>query len=63
MSKRRRDLSLEEKIELIEEYDQLPKMSQREASSKMSISQALLNKLLHSRDEFEAAYAANSNTQ
>ena len=40
-NKRRCDLSVAEKIELLKTYDQLPKMSQREAAMKLEISQPL----------------------
>lgn len=61
MSKRR-DLSLGEKNELLKRYDALPKMSQREAADKLSISQPLLCKFLKKRDTIQAACLNNGNT-
>ena len=43
---KRNDLSLQEKKKSIEKYDALPNTSQREAASKLNISQPLLCKLL-----------------
>jgi len=49
MSRPRNDLSHEEKLAIIDAYDALPKMSQREAATKLKIPQSTLNKLLSNR--------------
>jgi hypothetical protein len=45
--KKRIDLSLQEKRKILERYDQLPKMSQRNAAVYLKISQPLLCKILN----------------
>lgn len=57
----RRDLSVKNKFDILQQYDQLPKMSQREAAAKLGISQPLLNKLLKDRVSLENAYLTNDN--
>lgn len=44
--KKRRDLSLSEKINILEQYDKLPKLSQRNAAAQLKISQPILCKIL-----------------
>ena len=44
--KKRIDLSLQEKRKILERYDKLPKMSQRNAAVHLKISQPLLCKIL-----------------
>lgn len=60
---KRRDLSLKEKINLLECYDKLPKMSQRNAAVQLKISQPLLCKLLKNRVEIENAAKSNDNLE
>jgi hypothetical protein len=45
-SKKRKDLSLQEKQSILECYDKLPKRSQRSAAVHLKISQPLLCKIL-----------------
>jgi hypothetical protein len=59
-SSKRRDLSLTEKMNLLKMYDNLPKMSQRDAATALKISQPLLCKLLQKRHEIEGARIDNS---
>jgi hypothetical protein len=35
---KRRDLSVEEKLDVLKKYDELPKMSQRQAACKLKVS-------------------------
>jgi len=51
--RKRKDLSVTEKLELLEQYDSCGSVSQREAAAKLGISQPLLCKLLKSRDELK----------
>lgn len=60
---KRRDLSLKSKINLLECYDKLPKMSQRNAAVQLKISQPLLCKLLKNRVEIENAAKSNENLE
>lgn len=62
MSKRC-DLSVAEKLELLKAYDQLPKMSQRDAAIQLKISQPFLCKLLRQRKELKTSYEQNGNVQ
>ncbi|XP_054711019.1 tigger transposable element-derived protein 3-like [Uloborus diversus] len=58
--KPRRDLSAIEKLEILRKYDEfLQPISQREASSKLGISQALLSRLLKSRKELQNSAQEN----
>jgi hypothetical protein len=50
--KKRKDLTIKEKVQIFEKYDKFPKMGQRNASSQLKISQPLLCKILKSRDKF-----------
>ena len=61
MSRKRRDLSVEEKIELLKEYDAFPKMPQREAATKLNISQSVLCTLLKNRGTIRDGTAKNEN--
>jgi hypothetical protein len=45
-SKKRKDLSIQEKQRILEYYEKLPKMSQRNAAVHSKISQPLLCKIL-----------------
>lgn len=60
MSKRR-DLTVAEKLKILREYDELPKVSQRSAAIQLKVSQPLLCKLLKSRNEIECISASNGN--
>lgn len=53
--KKRRDLSLKEKINILKEFDKLPKLSQRNAATLLKISQPVLCKILKNRVEIEDA--------
>ena len=57
----RKDLSLKEKSEILGNYDSLPKCSQREAASKLGISQSALCNLLKNRDNIKSEIVANGN--
>lgn len=59
--KKRRDLSLSEKINILEKYDKLPKLSQRNAAAQLKISQPILCKILKKRVEIEDAAKKNEN--
>lgn len=59
--KKRRDLSLKQKIQILEQYDKLPKISQRNAAAQLSVSQPLLCKILKKRVEIEDAARKNDN--
>src|SRR5215469_6116472 len=52
-SKKRKDLSLQEKQRILERYDKLPRMSQRSAAVHLKISQPLLCKILKNRSDIE----------
>ena len=49
--KKRKDLSVQDKIHILENFDQLPKMGQRNASLILNISQPLLCKILKNREQ------------
>ena len=59
--KKRRDLSIKEKVAILESYDKLPKMGQREAAAKLQISQPLLCKILKNRISLEMDIEENQN--
>ena len=59
--KKRRDLSIKEKVTILESYDKLPKMGQREAAAKLKISQPLLCKILENRTSLEMNIKENQN--
>jgi hypothetical protein len=61
-SQKRKDLTLKEKIAILEQYDKLPKMSQRNAAVQLKISQPLLCKILKNRGELENRAKLNENT-
>ena len=58
---KRKDLSTEEKLSIIESYDKLPKMSQQCVPVVLKISQPLLCKLLKYRDSILKAAKENKN--
>lgn len=59
--KKRMDLSLQEKQKILEIYDKLPKMSQRNAAAHLKISQPFLCKILKNRSNIEIAHISNKN--
>lgn len=61
MEKKRKDLSLKEKCAVLEKYDMLPKMSQRNAAAQLKISQPLLCKILKNRNVIMEAASQNEN--
>jgi len=56
---KRRDLSVEGKLDVLKKYDELPKMSQRQAACKLNVSQSLLGRMLKSRQQIENASLEN----
>lgn len=58
---KRRDLTDAERREILRQYDELPKVSQREAAERLKISQPLLCKILKKRNEYEEAAVNNEN--
>lgn len=56
---KRRDMSAGEKLDILKKYDELPKMSQRQAACKLNVSQSLLGRMLKSRQEIENASLAD----
>ena len=58
---KRNDLTVAEKINLLQKYDTFAKISQREAALKLEISQSLLNKLLKNRHDLEISALNNEN--
>ena len=56
-----KDLSIKEKLSIIESYDKLPKMSQSSVPVALKISQPLLCKLLKYRDIILKAVKENKN--
>ena len=61
-SKKREDLSLQEKQRILECYDKLPKMGQRSAAVHLKISQPLLCEILKNRSDIETSALTNENT-
>ena len=59
--KKRRDLSIKEKVTILKSYDKLPKMGQLEAAAKLKISQPLLCKILKNRSSLEMNIKENQN--
>lgn len=55
----RRALSLSDKLDILEKYDHLPKMGQREAAGKLNISQSVLGRILKKRQEIESEALQN----
>ncbi len=55
MMGKRKSFSLNEKHSLLEAYDKLPKMSQRDAAVKLCVPQATLCSLLKQRERVMAA--------
>jgi hypothetical protein len=58
-TKRRHDLTVREKFNLLEKYDELPKTSQTQAANKLGISQPLLCKILKQRYDIETSILNN----
>ncbi len=58
---RRNDLTLKEKQELLKKFDNLPRMSQRNAAVQLRVPQPTLNKLLKNRSQIEYASSMNKN--
>jgi len=58
-SRRRRDLTLLKKNELLKKYDALEKMSQTAAAGKLGVAQSMFSKLLKSRYEIETSMVNN----
>jgi hypothetical protein len=61
-SKKRKNLSLQEKQRIVECYDKLPKMSQRSEAVHLKFSQPLLCKILKNRSDTETSALTNENT-
>jgi hypothetical protein len=63
MSKKRKinDLTIYDKISILQRYDNLSKIGQREATIKLQISQPLLCKLLKKQIEIENSATFNKN--
>lgn len=61
VNKKRKDLSLQEKLNILGYYDKLPKMSQRSAAVYLNISQPLLCKILKNRSSIEKLALSNEN--
>jgi hypothetical protein len=61
--KKRKDLTIKEKVQIIEKYDKLPKMGQRNASVQLKIYQPLLCKILKSRDKILSGAKQNENSE
>lgn len=59
--KKRRDLSLKDKFNILKQYDKLPKTNQRNAAAQLNISQPILCKILKKRVEIEDAVKKNDN--
>lgn len=62
-ARKRNDLTLKQKMEILNRYDRLPKMSQRNAAAQLNISQPLLCKILKNRDELTRRDKQNENTE
>uniref|UniRef100_A0A0A9VYT7 Tigger transposable element-derived protein 4 n=1 Tax=Lygus hesperus TaxID=30085 RepID=A0A0A9VYT7_LYGHE len=58
--KRRRDLSLSDKRDVLVKFDALPKMSQTKAAIELGVSQPLLSKILKDRETIERAALENA---
>jgi len=56
-----KDLTINDKISILQRYDSLPKMRQREAAIKLQISQPLLCKLLKKQIEIENSVSLKKN--
>jgi hypothetical protein len=61
VQKKRNDLTIKEKLDILERYDKLPKMSQRKAAVQLKISQPLLCTLLKKRDAIQRTVKQNEN--
>ena len=60
-TKRRPDLSVLDKLTILNDYDALPSMSQRGAAEQLKISQPVLNKILKNRTNLESASISDMN--
>jgi hypothetical protein len=61
-SKKRKDLSLQEKQIILECYDKLPKINQRSAAALLKISQPLLCKKFKNISDIQTSALTNENT-
>ena len=61
-TRKRNDLTLKQKIEILNCHDRLQKMSQRNAAALWNISQPLLSKILKNRDELTKKAKQNEST-
>ena len=59
--RKRRDLNLKQKIDLLKKYDALPQMPQQEVATKLDISQSALSQLLKNRHKVEEDAVNNEN--
>ena len=59
--KKHRDLSIKEKVAILESCDKLPKMGQREAAAKLQIPQPFLCKILKNRTSLKMGIKENQN--
>jgi len=55
----RRALSLSDKLDILEKYDLFPKTGQREAASKLNISQSVSGRILKNRENIECGALQN----
>jgi hypothetical protein len=61
VQKKRNDLTVKEKVAILERYDKLPQMSQRKAALQLKISQPLLCTILKKRGVIERSVKLNEN--
>lgn len=61
MERQRKDLTFEEKLKILKQYDKLPKMGQRCAAAQLEISQTTLGRILKKRYEIEQLASENEN--
>ncbi|KAG8198420.1 hypothetical protein JTE90_021661 [Oedothorax gibbosus] len=61
MERKRRDLTVKEKVDILNRYDKLQKMSQKSAAVQLQVSQPLLCKILKNRDDIEIKCNLNGN--
>ena len=59
--KKRRDLTIDEKVAILASYDKLPKMGQRNAAVQLQISQPVLCRIIKSRVQIVKAAKQNDN--
>jgi len=55
----RRALSLNDKLEILRNYDQLPKVGQHDAAVRLNISQSVLGRILKNREDIECEALQN----